>query len=136
MSFEAMDKAMDKGYNKFVEIATHFYSILKEAAEMREDLKVFILTHSENIGDALNPSLKIKSIGKMIDNMITIEGLFTYVLFTSNKTRDDEGNILYRFITQSDGTTTAKTPMGCFKDFYIDNDLQMVFNTIDEFNEG
>jgi dsDNA-binding SOS-regulon protein len=136
MSFEAMDRAGEKSYDKFVQIAQHFYSILKEAMDMREDLKVFILTHSENTGDALNPSYKIKTVGKMIDNMITVEGLFTYVLFTTNKLKDDEGKILYKFITQSDGTTTAKTPMGCFSEMYIDNDLQLVFDTIDAYNEG
>ena len=47
-------------------MAQHFYSILKDAMDMRDDLKVFILTHSENIGDALNPSYKIKTIGKEI----------------------------------------------------------------------
>jgi hypothetical protein len=69
----------------------------------------------------------------MIDNMITVEGLFTYVLFTTKKINDN-GEIEYKFITNSDGTNTAKTPMGCFTDLYIDNDLQYVFNKIDEYN--
>lgn len=133
MSFEAMDRAQEKSYEKFTQIAQHFYSILKEAMDMRDDLKVFILTHSENSGDALNPSLKIKTVGKMIDNMITVEGLFTYVLFTQ-RVKDDDGNMQYKFVTQSDGTTTAKTPLGCFEEAFIDNDLQFVFNKIDEYN--
>lgn len=136
MSFEAMNRADEKSYDKFTQIAQHFYSVLDEAMGMRDDLKVFILTHSENIGDALNPSLKIKTVGKMIDNMITLEGLFTYVLFTTNKTKNDEEVIQYKFITQSDGTTTAKTPLGCFEEMYIDNDLALVFKAIDEYNES
>lgn len=135
MAFEAMDRASEKGYEKFTQMAQHFYSILKEAMGMREDLKVFILAHSENIGDALNPSFKIKTLGKMIDNMITVEGLFTYVLFTV-KRANDEGVIEYKFVTNSDGTNTAKTPMGCFNELFIDNDLQYVFDKIDEYNEG
>lgn len=133
MSFEAMDRAQEKSYDKFTQIASNFYSILKESINMREDLKVCILTHAENIGDALNPSYKIKTVGKMIDNMITLEGLFTYVLFTTIL-KDVEGKIQYKFITQSDGTTTAKTPMGCFDEFYIDNDLQYVIDKINEYN--
>jgi hypothetical protein len=133
MSFEAMDRAQEKSYDKFVQIAQHFYSVLKEAMDMRDELKVFILTHSENMGDTLNPSYKIKTIGKMIDNMITIEGLFTYVLFTV-RIKDEEDRMLYKFVTQSDGSTTAKTPMGCFEDLYIDNDLDLVFKTIDKYN--
>ena len=72
---------------------------------------------------------------KMIDNMITVEGLFTYVLFTS-LVKDNDGNIQYKFMTQTDGTTTAKSPMGCFDSLYIDNDLQYVITKIDEYNEG
>lgn len=66
MSFEAMDRAQEKGYEKFTQFAQHFYSVLKEASGLRDNLKVFILTHSENIGDALNPSYKIKTVGKEI----------------------------------------------------------------------
>jgi ABC-type dipeptide/oligopeptide/nickel transport system ATPase component len=133
MSFEAMDRASEKGYEKFTQIAQHFFSVLKEAMDMREDLKVFILTHAENTGDNLNPNFKIKTIGKMIDNMITVEGLFTYVLFTT-RIKDDDGVLHYKFMTQSDGTTTAKTPMGCFESNLIDNDLQYVFAQMDKYN--
>lgn len=133
MSFEAMDRAQEKGYEKFTQLAQHFYSILKEASSMRDDLKVFILTHSENVGDALNPQFKIKTVGRMIDNMITIEGLFTYVLFTVRKQNDD-GVIEYKFMTNSNGTNTAKTPMGCFDEMLIDNDLNYVFEKIDIYN--
>lgn len=134
MSFEAMDRSQEKGYEKFTQMASNFYNVLKEAMNLRDDLKVCVLTHSENIGDGLNPKYKIKTIGKMIDSMITVEGLFTYVLFTTI-TRDGEGEIAYRFITQSDGTTTAKTPFGCFSELLIDNDLQFVIEQIDKYNE-
>lgn len=133
MAFEAMDRASEKGYEKFTQMAQHFYSVLKEAMLAREDLKVFLLAHSENTGDALNPSWKIKTLGKMIDNMITVEGLFTYVLFTS-KRLNEENVMEYKFITNTDGTNTAKTPLGCFDSLYIDNDLQYVFDKIDQYN--
>lgn len=72
---------------------------------------------------------------KMIDNMITVEGLFTYVLFTA-LVKDNDNNIQYKFITQSDGSNTAKSPMDCFESIMIDNDLEYVINKIDEYNEG
>lgn len=135
MGFEMMDRANEKGYDKFSQIAANFYSVLKEAMNMRDDLKVCVLTHSENMGDGLNPSYKIKTVGKMLDNFITIEGLFTYVLFTDIvKSTDGDDRIEYKFITQSDGTNTAKTPMGCFDNLYIDNDLQYVIEKIEEYN--
>lgn len=133
MGFEAMDRATEKGYEKFTNMAQHFYSVLKEAIQTREDLKVFLLAHSENIGDIMNPYYKIKTLGKMIDNVLTMEGLFTYVFFTVRKLNDD-GIMEYKFMTNSDGTNTAKTPMGCFDSLLIDNDLQVVFDKINEYN--
>lgn len=67
--------------------------------------------------------------------MITVEGLFTYVLYTEI-TQDVEGKITYKFVTQSDGTNTAKTPMGCFDELHIDNDLKYVIEQIDKYNNG
>lgn len=133
MSFEAMDRASEKGYEKFTQMASNFYSVLKGAMNMRDNLKVCVLTHSENTGDVINPHYKIKTIGKMIDSMITVEGLFTYLFFTVLN-KDVDGNILHQFVTQSDGTTTAKSPMGCFSDLFIDNDLAYVFGQIDKYN--
>lgn len=72
---------------------------------------------------------------KLLDKAITVEGLFTYILFTDVCRNDDTGEVEYKFITNSDGTTTAKTPMGCFEDFKIDNDLAYVVEKIDEYNE-
>ena len=69
----------------------------------------------------------------MIDNMITMEGLFTYVFFTT-KFKNDEGVMEYKFMTNTDGTNTAKSPMGCFSSLLIDNDLQVVIDKIDEYN--
>lgn len=100
---------------------------------LRDDLYVVILTHCENTGDKLNPYYKMKTQGKMIDNVITLEGLFTYVLFTE-VSRDDDGNPTYKFKTNSDGTCTAKSPMGMFNELLIDNDLQTVISKIKEYN--
>ena len=133
MSFEAMDRASEKGYAKFTEIAQKFYSILKAGVTMRDDLNIILTCHSENIGDNDNPQWKIKTIGRMLDNTITVEGLFTYVLFTEIQ-RDDDDKPNYVFQTHSDGTTTAKTPMGCFDEDYIPNDLQFVIDKIKEYD--
>ena len=134
MAFEAMDRALEKGFDKFTQIAQHFYSVLKEVINLRDDLKVFVLCHSENVGDSINPKFKIKTQGKMIDNMITVEGLFTYVLFTT-RLQNENGVMEYKFMTNSDGTNTAKSPMGCFEELYIDNDLAYVIEKINDYNE-
>jgi hypothetical protein len=133
MGFEAMDRAGDKGYDKFTQMAQHAYQVIKDAMNLRDDLYVVILTHSENTGDKINPYYKIKTQGKMIDNVITLEGLFTYVFFT-DIVRDDDGNPTYKFKTNSDGTCTAKTPMGLFPELLVDNDLELVIKSIKEYN--
>ena len=128
-----MDRAADKGFDKFTQMAQHAYQVIKDAMNLRDDLYVVILTHSENTGDKLNPYYKMKTQGKMIDNVITLEGLFTYVFFTE-VTRDDDGNPAYKFKTNSDGTCTAKSPMGLFETLLIDNDLEYVISKIKEYN--
>lgn len=133
MGFEAMDKADQKGYDKFTQMAQHAYQVLKSAMGLRDDLYVVVSTHSENTGDRINPYYKMKTLGKMIDSTITLEGLFTYVFFTAIQ-RDDDGNPSYKFMTNSDGTTTGKSPMGLFDDLYIDNDLKLVVDRIEEYN--
>ena len=70
---------------------------------------------------------------KMLDQVITLEGLFTYVFFTEVG-HDDEGKPSYQFKTNSDGTCTAKSPMGLFTDLLIDNDLNFIINKIKEYN--
>ena len=133
MAFEAMDRAGDKGFDKFTQMAQHAYQVLKSAMNLRDDLYVVVSTHSENTGDRINPYYKMKTLGKMLDNTITLEGLFTYVFFTTIQ-RDDDGNPSYKFMTNSDGTTTGKSPMGLFNDLYIDNDLKLVIDRIEEYN--
>lgn len=132
-AFEAMARVDEKGYGKFTDMAKHAYEALKTGMDMRDDLFICVLTHSENTGDNINPYYKIKTQGKMLDTVITLEGLFTYVLFTK-VIQDESNNVQYKFITNSDGTCTAKSPMGLFDDRLIDNDLNYVIDTIIKYN--
>ena len=66
MSFEAMDRAKEKSYEKFTEMAQHMYSVFKEAMNMRDYLMFVVCTHSENAGDEMNPNYKIKTIGQYL----------------------------------------------------------------------
>jgi ABC-type dipeptide/oligopeptide/nickel transport system ATPase component len=134
-AFEAMARVDEKGYGKFTDMAKHAYEALKTGMDMRDDLFIVVSTHSENTGDNLNPYYKIKTQGKMLDSVITLEGLFTYVLFTK-VVKDDSDAVQYKFLTNSDGTCTAKSPMGLFEDLLIDNDLDYVIKKIQEYNEG
>ena len=133
MAFEYMDRAQEKGFQKFSDIAQKFYNVLKAGIMMRDDLNVIMTCHSENIGTADEPQFKIKTLGKMLDNSITVEGLFTYVFFAGIR-RGEDDKPEYVFQTHSDGTTTAKSPMGCFEEDYIPNDLEYVLEKIAEYD--
>lgn len=135
MAFEYMDRAAEKGFQKFSDIAQKFYSVLKSGINMRDDLNIIMTCHSENIGSAEEPQFKIKTLGRMLDNSLTVEGLFTYVFFAQLQ-KDENDKPLYVLQTHSDGTNTAKTPMGCFEEDYIPNDLQYVINKIEEYNNA
>jgi hypothetical protein len=134
-AFESMDRVDEKGYSKFTDMAKHAYEVLKKGKSLRDDLFVCILTHSENTGDNMNPYYKIKTLGKLLDSVITLEGLFTYVLFTRVVKDPATETVQYKFITNSDGTCTAKTPIGLFSENLVDNDLNFVINAIKEYNE-
>lgn len=128
---ELMAKAEIKGYEKFSSIAKAIYSLSDKPRQLREDLTVFFLTHSEDITDSDgNRKTKAKTVGKMIDNQITLEGMFTIVLYT-NIEKTKEG-MKYQFLTNSDGITTAKSPKGMFA-YKIDNDLSQVIKAIEEY---
>jgi hypothetical protein len=102
--------------------------------DMREDITIFFLTHSEETVDGTgNRKVKAKTIGKMIDNTLTLEGLFSIVLFGRVKKTDD--GLEYGFDTQNNGENTCKSPMDMFEESFIDNDLQLVKNCIAEYEQ-
>ena len=99
-------------------------------------MKVFVLTHDETVQEDFQPMRKIKTVGKMLDEKVTLEGLFTTVLFTDVTKDKGNGELKYTFTTQNDGTTRAKSPRGMFEEMQIPNDLALVSQKIDEYNEG
>ena len=101
---------------------------------MRDDLTIYFLTHSEDSTDINgNRRVKAKTVGKMIDNALTLEGLFSIVLF-GKVVKDDKGVYHYGFDTQNNGENTCKSPMGMFEDTFIPNDLAYVNECIDKYN--
>ena len=96
---------------------------------------IFFLTHSEENQDKRgNKKTKAKTIGRMVDEKLTLEGLFSIVLYAKIK-RDEEGKLKYVFETVNDGSNTCKTPMGMFEKSEISNDLQLVKEAIVEYEQ-
>ncbi|WP_147612308.1 AAA family ATPase [Treponema pectinovorum] len=115
---ESFDKAKETGFGKWTDIALHFRNLIHFVnRDLPEDVIVYFLHHTEQ--DGLTGKVKAKTIGKLLDNQLTVEGCFDIVLLTQVK----EGQ--YSFITQTDGYTTAKSPYGMFEST-IPNDLKAV----------
>ena len=126
MAFEMFNRAKEKGFDKFTDLAVHFKVLIDFIVKnLSNDIIVYFLHHVEK-SDA--GKLKAKTIGKMLDEKITLEGLFSIVLYCENRENT------YKFITQGNGLTTAKSPMGMFES-EIDNDLTIVDDTIREYYE-
>jgi adenylate kinase family enzyme len=132
MSTEFMERAAEKGFSKFTEIAQNIYKVFKASFDLRSDLIVVFLSHSDDEKDSDgNRFTKIKTVGRMIDQTITLEGLFTIVLLTSPY-KKETGEIEHAFITNNDGSSVAKSPMGMFE-LKIPNDLKYVFEKMEEY---
>ena len=124
LAFEMFDRAKETGYNKFTDIAVRFKNMLSYVAQkLPDDVIVYFLHHTEETDTG---RIKAKTVGKMLDNQLTVEGLFSIVLLATTD------GVSYKFITQTDGVTPAKSPMGMF-DREIDNDLKLVDKTIREY---
>jgi hypothetical protein len=125
MANEYFDRASEKGYDKFVDIGANFRNLVHLVNnELPDDVIVYFLHHPET--DSNTGRLKAKTIGKMLDEKLTLEGCFDIVLHA----RTDGAE--HWFSTQSDGTDTAKSPEEMFE-AKIPNDLAFVDKTIREY---
>jgi len=118
---EFFDRAKENGYQKFTDIALNFRNLIHNINNMGEDDKiVYFLHHSEDDGAGRE---KVKTIGKMLDEKLTVEGCFNVVIYCQDQ----------RFYTQGDGISSAKTPEGMFDSVEIPNDLKFVDDKIREY---
>lgn len=126
MGFEEMDSTKS-GYERFNSIGFNFIGLVRFIVnELPDDVIVYFLQHTE-VGE--DGKVKAKTLGKLIDNHYTLEGLFSIVLMC------DVDKDKHQFITNSDGTNTCKSPMGMFEDKRMDNDLKVVDATIRDYWE-
>ena len=124
MTSEFMEKAFTKGYDKFLEMAKNIWDILRLITKLRDDLYIFMMFHTDH---DINGKAKTKTIGKMLDEKVCIEGLITIVL---HAVITQEG---HKFLTQNSSQYLAKSPDGMFKDRLINNDLLLVKQSIHEY---
>jgi hypothetical protein len=122
---EFMRRTDERGYDKFTDIAKHAWEVMMAASDLPSDVRVYLLSHIEE--NEATGAMKMKTIGKMLDEKITPEGLVTIVL----RTTVEDGK--YLFITRNNGMDTTKSPMSMFDTDRIDNDLKAVDDAITDY---
>lgn len=117
MANEFMRRSTERGYDKFTDMGRHAWDIANTVQELPQDVVVYIMCHIDRDEDG---NEKIKTIGKLLDEKICLEGMSTIVL----KTNVTDG--VYTFLTQNNGRDTVKSPAGMFPTYAVDNDLWYV----------
>ena len=122
---ELFDRASETGYKKFTDMAVHFRNLIKNITKyLPDDVIVYFLHHPEV--DSNTGHFKAKTVGRMLDEKLTLEGCFDIVLFA----QIDNGKHI--FVTQSDGSIPAKSPEDMFET-KIPNDLKAVDTAIRDY---
>lgn len=121
MANEFMRRAMERGFDKFTEIGRHAWDIANCVRDLPAETIVYVMCHTDTDQEGLE---RLKTIGKLLDEKIVMEGMSTIVL----KTNVSDGK--YTFLTQNNGKDTTKSPAGMFPSYAIDNDLRYVDDKI------
>lgn len=124
MAFENFAKVDERGYDKFTKMAFNFEQLLESASQTNDDTIVYFLMHPEYDETG---RLKPKTIGKMLDQQLNVEGMFPIVLMAEH---NEAG---YGFVTADSGNGPVKAPMGMFPESFMDNDLKKVDSIIREY---
>lgn len=125
LTFEMFSKAKETGYGKFTNMALNFYNLIQFIIQKTpSDCLVYFLHHIERDEQG---RVKAKTLGKMLDQQLTLEGLFSIVLIAENENGE------YFFRTHTNGNDTVKSPMEMFSENRIDNDLKAVDTAIREY---
>ena len=131
MSGEFMDKAKISGWDKYTDMAANFYNLIEKTIKpisREKGVYFFLLGHTD---ESDQNNIKMKTIGKLLDEKIIVEGLFTIVLFAEG--RITENKPLKYFRTQGLGNDSCKSPRGMFEEMEIPNDLNYVLTKIKEY---
>ena len=137
MRKEYFKRAKEAGYTKYTELAQHFQQLISTCENMRDDINVFFILHSEDVtSDNTTVGYKVATIGKLLDTQYNPVEVVPMVLYSGIK-YDDKGNATYGFYTHrfKEGTVEipAKSPADMFKQDFIPNDLGIVVKAMNEY---
>ena len=137
MRKEYFQRAKETGYSKYTELAQHFQQIIQTCENMRDDINVFFILHSEDIqSDKITTGYKVSTIGSLIDNQYNPVEVVPMVLYSAIQ-YDDKGNATYGFYTHrtmmGGVEIPAKSPADMFEEDFIPNDLSIVIQKMNEY---
>ena len=137
MRKEYFKRSKESGYGKYTELAAHFQQIISTCENLREDLNVFFILHSEDVmSDSAITGYKVSTIGKLLDSQYNPIEVVPMVLYSAIK-YDEKGCPTYGFYTHAskEGSIEipAKTPSDMFEDNFIPNDLGLVTKAMTEY---
>ena len=128
MGFHYMKNGLEGGYDVFKEIGKHVNDLF--AALRRFDGNLFVLTHLEETQHNYGMTYKIKTVGKMVDQYLTLEGLFDVILFMTQTFDAKSMKSEKFFVTNFNGQFPAKSPIGMFDEITIKNDCALIVEAI------
>lgn len=119
-----MHRIHESGWDKYNDFGGNYFDIIDHCKDLPDDVIVYFISHTETGEDGIT---RVKLIGKLLREKITIEGLFAIVF------RSFVVDGKYYFATQNSGKDTVKTPFGMFDSYAIENNLNYVDEKIRSF---
>jgi len=117
----------ENGYGKWIDLTQFVWNLVETASRLRENLTVIFVMHSETVRDDFGYAFtRIRTNGRKMEKLV-LESLFNVVLLAK---RTDEGRYIFETQTKN---STAKSPMGAFETFEIENDIQQVLDALKDF---
>ena len=95
-----------------------------------------VISHIENFGTDLDPQFRLWTTGKMLTNQINLDGMFSYIIYSERYIDDSDDEVHYRFKTRTDGNDTCRSVAGCFEEKYVEPDMKMIIDRINEFESN
>jgi len=137
MRTEFFDRSKEKGFDKYNELADHFRRIIAAGNNLRDDITVFMMLHTETVeADGSVIGYKASTVGKLLDKMYNPIESVSINLFSQPK-YDDKGKPTFGFYTHPMKVNgieiPAKSPDGMFEEDFIPNDLQLIVNKMKEY---
>lgn len=118
-----------EAFKKYNEMAYNFHYLIQFITDnLSDDINVIIMSHTQEND---NGTRSFKTVGKLLDGTVNLEGLVSYIFESKLK----EGRYVFQ-TNLVDGYEPCKTPMGCFEEKFIDNDLKVILEKIHNYENG